>query len=145
VVIQHYLGDASIIKLTLPLKILSYASNPSPMVDLRDSCSDLYNFLIPLPIFTTHDANLIFCQPIWKMYLILDSDLSKVQLTYSPTDFHQTSHQPYPLPSDYENIPDFRFRHVQTGLNRLVYYMHPLQGLLESGKKIACSVGFWAT
>jgi len=32
--------------------------------------------------------------------------MSKAQLPYSPTDFHQISQQPYPLPTDFGNVPD---------------------------------------
>jgi len=32
--------------------------------------------------------------------------MSRAQLPYSPTDFHQIRHEPYPLPTDFENIPD---------------------------------------
>jgi len=48
------------------------------------------------------------------MYLISGADLSKVQRPYSPLDFHQTRHRPYPLPTDFRNVPDFRFKPAQS-------------------------------
>jgi len=48
------------------------------------------------------------------MYLISDTALSKVQLPYSPPDFHHIRNQPQPLPTDLENVLDFRFKPVQS-------------------------------
>jgi len=53
------------------------------------------------------------------MYLISGSDPAKVQLPYFPPEFHQIRHQPYPLPTDFENVPDFRFRPVQSATSFL--------------------------
>jgi len=57
----------------------------------------------PLQIFTKFDTNPTICQPNWKMYLMSDSHLSKLQLSYSSTDFHQIRHQLYPLTRGVEN------------------------------------------
>jgi len=32
--------------------------------------------------------------------------MSRAQLPYSPTEFHQIRHEPYRLPTDFENVPD---------------------------------------
>jgi len=48
-----------------------------------------HNFPIPRPISIKFHINPTLCRPTLKMYLILGSDLSKAQLSYSPINFHQ--------------------------------------------------------
>jgi len=74
----------------------------------------MYNFRIPRPIFTNFATNPTLCQLILTMYLISGWHLSKVQLPYSPTDFLQVRNQPYPLQTDFENVPYSGSVHVQS-------------------------------
>jgi len=84
-----------------------------------------YNFLISLQIFAKFDPNLTLCQLISKMYLISGSNLSKVKLPYSSVDFHQIRHQPYPLPTDFEIVPNFRFRPVRCKTSLILHRFSP--------------------
>jgi len=53
---------------------------------------------------------LISHKALYNLY----NNLPKVQLSYSSADFHLIRNQPYPLQTDFENVPDFRFTPVET-------------------------------
>jgi len=51
-------------------------------------------------------ATLPFANWFWNCTWFRFRYMSKVQLPYSSTDFHQIRHRPYPLQTDFVNVPD---------------------------------------
>jgi len=78
--------------------------------------------------------------------------MSKVQLPYSPTDFHQIRHEPYPLPINFENVPDsgsgmskVQLPYSPTDFHQIQHQSYPFQtdfeNVPDSGSDLACEAG----